>query len=249
MSTSKHDLEDDPSHGNDNDQHDRERGAVAPAPAGGTLTALAALEATFNTVDTSSVIGRSGLPMLQFKREGDGTWSYGQRRTVAEDGSRWGVNPLSFRYGYICFGDGNKVLGERLVSVSQSMPDIMELPDKGFPWVSQWCVNLKCLDGADAGIEVTYKPTTDGGIKSVAGLIETVRDRLNSEQHDGKVSPIVRLRKDSYPHPQYGRVWTPLFEIVDWMPLSGPAPAPAPAPTPTPASPPPTEQPRRRRVG
>jgi hypothetical protein len=135
------------------------------------------------------------------------------------------------------------LLGERLVPVSQPLPDVAELPDKGFPWVPQWCVNFKCLDGTDAGIEVTYKPTTDGGIKSVASLIETVRDRLNGGQHDGKVAPIVLLHKDSYPHQQYGRVWVPVFDIVDWMPLSGPAPAPAPT------SPPPTEQPRRRRVG
>jgi hypothetical protein len=75
-------------------------------------------------------------------------------------------------------------------------------------------------------------------------LIEAIRDRLNSGQHGGKVSPIVLLRKDSYQHSQYGRVWTPVLEIVDWMPLSGPAPAPA--PTSPPESVP---QPRRRRVG
>jgi hypothetical protein len=89
---------------------------------------------------------------------------------------------------------------------------------------------------------VVYKPTTDGGIKAIAGLIETVRDRLNGEKHGGKVAPIVHLDKDSYPHPQFGRVWTPTLLIVDWMPLNGPAPAD------TPASPAAAEQPRRRRV-
>jgi hypothetical protein len=223
----------------DDHDNDNER-AIASAPSGGALASLAALGKTLNAVDTTSVIGGGGgKPMLSFKREGDGTWMYGQKRTIIEDGSRWGVNPLSFRYGYICFGDGNKVLGERLVSVSQPMPAVEELPDKGFPWVPQWCVDLKCLGGEDADVEVTFKPTTVGGVQSVASLIEVVRDRLNGGQHDGKVSPIVQLRKDSYQHPQYGRVWTPRLDIVDWMPLSGPAPTPAPAP-------PPTEQPRRR---
>jgi hypothetical protein len=225
-------------HDNDNDNGH----AVAPAPSGGALAALATLGKTLNAVDTTSVVGGAGTPMLSFKRDGNGTWMYSQKRTGVEDGSRWGVNPLSFRYGYICFGDGNKVLGERLVSVSQPMPSVEELPDKGFPWVPQWCVNLKCLSGADADVEVTFKPTTVGGVQSVASLIEAVRDRLNGGRHDGKVSPIVLLKKDSYQHPQYGRVWTPLLDIVDWMPLTGPAPAPAPA------SPPPAEQPRRRRV-
>ena len=94
---------------------------------------------------------------------------------------------LTFKRGYICFGDDNKVLGERLVPVSQPMPDVTELPDKGFEWQEQWAVNLKCIDGADAGTEVVFKPTTVGGIQAVAGLIEAVRDRLNGGQHDGKV--------------------------------------------------------------
>jgi hypothetical protein len=91
-------------------------------------------------------------------------------------------------------------------------------------------------------LNATFKPTTVGGIQSVASLIEEIRDRINGGQHDGKVSPIVLLKKDSYQHPQYGRVWTPRLDIVDWMTLGGPAPAPVPT------SPPPTEQPRRRRV-
>jgi hypothetical protein len=226
--------------------HDNDNGhAVAPILTGGALTSLAALGAALNKVDTSSISGRSGLPMLQFAREGGGCWSYGQKRTVVEQKSRWAVNPTTFKWGYICFSDANKVLGERLVSVAQAKPDIAELPDKGFPWSEQWAVNLKCLDGADAGLEVVYKPTTVGGIQAVAGLIETVRDRLNAGEHGGKVAPIVHLEKDSYQHPQHGKVWIPLLTIVEWMSLEGPAPAQAPAPAPTP----PVDQPRRRRVG
>jgi hypothetical protein len=229
---------DDHDHDNDNDER-----AVAPAPAGGALTSLAALGTALNAVDTSTVAGRSGLPMLAFKRDGDGTWAFGQKRTIVEDGSRWAINPLTFRWGYIAFSNDNKVVGERLVSISQPRPDVIELPDKGdAEWQEQWAVNLKCVDGADAGTDVVYKPTTVGGIQAVAGLIEAVRDRLNSGQHNRKVAPIVRLEKSSYQHGQYGRVWTPLLTIVDWMLLDGPKPAPAPT------SPPPAEQPRRRRV-
>jgi hypothetical protein len=234
-----HDVDHD-SHDNDNDPN---LAPVAVMPAGGALASLAALGTVLNAVDTASVIGRSGMPMLQFKRDGGGVWSFGQKRTIVEDGSRWAVNPTTFKRGYICFNDNNKVLGERLVSVSQEMPDAAQLPDKGFKWSQQWAVNLKCIDGTDAGTEVIYKPTTVGGLQAVAGLIDVIRDRLNSNAHDGKVSPIVLLEKDSYSHPSYGKQWTPILTVVDWMSMSGPAPAPKPA------SPPPTEQPRRRRVG
>jgi hypothetical protein len=233
-----HDIDAD--HDNDNNPG---TAPIAVMPAGGALASLTALGTVLNAVDTASVIGHSGMPMLQFKRDGGGVWSFGQKRIVVEDGSRWAVNPTTFKRGYICFDNNNKVIGERLVSVSQEMPNPAELPDKGFPWAEQWAVNLKCLDGTDAGVEVIYKPTTVGGIQATAILIEAIRDRLNNNQHDNKVVPIVLLEKDSYPHPQFGKVWTPTLTIVDWMTLSGPAPAPKPA------SPPPTEQPRRRRVG
>jgi hypothetical protein len=231
---------------NDNNQNQRGEKAIAPAPAGGggALASLTALGAVLNSVDTASVIGRSGLPMLQFKsRESNGTWMFGQERNFPEDGSHWAVNPMTFRWGYVCFGnDKTRPPRDRLVPVSQPKPDVMELPDQGnAEWQEQWTVNLKCVNGTDSGTEVVFKSTTIGGIQAVAALIEAVRDRINSSQHDGKVAPIVRLEKDSYQHSQYGRVYTPVLMIVDWMTLDGPAPAPA--------SPPPAEQPRRRRFG
>jgi hypothetical protein len=247
MAKPKHDHDvDRDNHDNDNDPNQ----AVAVPPTGGALASLTTLGAVLNAVDIASVAGRSGLPMLQFKRDGGGVWSFGQKKTVVEDGSRWAVNPTTFRRGYICFDDANKVIGERLVTVAQKMPDVTELPDNGFKWNQQWSVNLKCIDGTDAGVEVVYKPTTVGGIQAIAGLIEAIRDRLNSNQHGGQVSPIVLLERDSYPHQQYGKVWTPVLTIVAWMSMDGPEPAPAPAPEPKPpSSSSAAEQPRRRRVG
>ena len=66
-----HDLDHD-NHDNDNDPN---KAPVAVTPAGGALASLTALGAVFNAVDTASVVGRSGMPMLQFKRDGGGIWS------------------------------------------------------------------------------------------------------------------------------------------------------------------------------
>jgi hypothetical protein len=163
---------------------------------------------------------------------------------------------MSFFWGYVCFSDTNKYLGERMVSVFKPMPDLEQLPDTGHPWQEQWSVNLKCLDGADAGTEVTLKGSTDGVVKAIAGLLDTVRDHLNAGGHDDKVAPIVTLESDSYPHPKYGQTAYPVLPVVDWMPLNGPAPAakpPAPPAPRTPATPPAAApaaaaQPRRRRI-
>jgi hypothetical protein len=247
-----HDHRDDHDHDHrDNHGHDNDNGgkAVVPAPkAAGALTSLAKLGAVLNGVDVASVVGRSGKPLMQFKSRENGTWMFGQRQTIPEEGSLWAIDPRSFKWGYVCFGPNKKgVLGESLVSISEPMPDVTKLPDRGAPWQEEWAVNLKCATGADAGVEVVFKIPTVGGTQVVAGMIETVRDRINSGEHGGKVAPVVRLERDSYPHPEHGRILYPVWTIVDWMPLEGPAPSPKPtAPTPTPTSS--AEQPRRRRV-
>jgi hypothetical protein len=117
---------------NNNGEHEK-RGDIVPSPEKGALASLTALGATLNAVDTSSVAGRSGLPMMLFKsRDNNGTWTYGQKRTIPEADRLWAVNPETFRWGYISFGDGNKVLGERLVPIDKPKPDVTQLPDTGF---------------------------------------------------------------------------------------------------------------------
>ncbi|MFZ0840662.1 MAG: hypothetical protein WAM77_24640, partial [Xanthobacteraceae bacterium] len=215
---------------------------------------LEALAKALNNVDMTATSGRSNIPMLQFASR-ENVWTIGQKKIVVDNDSTWAVNPTTFKRGWIAFNDNNKPVGEHLVSVSLPMPDKTELPDKGSAWQEQWTVNMKCTTGTDAGAEVVYKPSTVGGIQAIGGLIEAVRDRINGGQHDNKIAPIVRLERDSYQHPQYGRIWTPMLTIVDWMSLDGPAPASALKPAssaPKPASsaskPEPAEQPRRRRI-
>src|SRR5262249_7659372 len=225
MSSDDHNQDRDRDHANDNGKHERPGSKVAPAPTRGALTSLAALQAALAKVNTATIIGRSGKPMMLFKsRENSGTYGYGQKRTMPEAGSKWAINPTTFQYGYICF-EGNKVLGEHLVSVSLPMPVLTELPDLGAPWQEEWAVGMKCLNGVDGGVEVIFKTNTNGGNKAIAGQLDLVRNRLNSElqkepeECDGKIVPIVLLEKDSYQHAKYGQVWEPVLNTIDWMSL------------------------------
>jgi hypothetical protein len=237
----------DPDPGHDPDRDHDPLDAVAPAPTGNSLTALTALGTVLNGVDTSSVVGRSGLPMLLFKaREANGTWMFGQKKTIPEAGSLWAAHPGTFQRGYICWGPGNKKLGERMLPVSLPMVNVAELPDLGAQWQEQWSIQMRCTNGTDAGTEVVHKMSTVGGIQAIVGLLAEVRDRLNGGQHDGKIMPIALLEKYSYPHPEFGKTWNPQLTITDWALLDSPTSSPPPPPTATEASA--AEQPRRRRV-
>ena len=231
----------DPANDNGSD-HEKPGSKQVTSAARGALTSLAALQAAFSSVDTSSLVVGSGRPLMLFRSREGGIWVFGRKRVTPETDSQWAFNPLSFRWGFVCFDDQNKPT-ERMVSISQPKPDVTTLPDLGVPWQEQRAVDMRCLSGADAGVEVTLKVNTVGGVQAVDGMIEAVLNRLNSGQHDNKVVPIALLKNDSYQHVERGKIWIPVLDIVDWMSLEGPAPAPAPV-EPTP----PVDQPRRRRV-
>jgi hypothetical protein len=47
------------------------------------------------------------------------------------------------------------------------------------------------------------------------------------EKDQSKPVAIVRLKKDHYVHKSYGRIYTPVFEIVEWAGMDGTAEAEA----------------------
>ena len=163
--------------------------------------------------------------MLFKARQGDGTYMFGTKQTVPEEGSRWAFNPTMIQRGYVCFGDGGKKLGERLLPITQPMLDPATLPDRGFPWVEQWAVNMKCLERRRRRHRGHLQ---DNDVRRHSGrpglLLGAIRDRLNGGQHDGKVVADRAPGEGLLQTTQYGQHRKPVFTIVDWMPLNGPAP-------------------------
>jgi hypothetical protein len=181
-----------------------------------------------------------GIVILKMDRTGH--WIFGADQTEVESGSKWAVNPYSFIHGYIAWGDG-AVLGEKMVSMTQPLPEVEAAPpgaSKG--WEQQIGVSLKCIDGDDAGMEARFTATSVGGKRAVQELALAVAAQVDKDQ--SKPVPVVTLGKDHYQHKSYGRIYTPVFDVVEWVSMDGKANAAqepeAPAAEPAPA--------RRRRV-
>ena len=195
------------------------------------LPAVSTLATSLRAIQSD--VGPAGTVILKMDKTGH--WVFGADQTEVEDDSTWAVNPFSFVHGFIAWGDG-EVLGEKMVPVSQPLPELDGAPPaakKG--WETQVGMSLKCISGEDKDMEARFTTTSVGGKRSVQALAVALADQVDKDQ--SKPVPVVRLKKEHYQHKSYGRIFTPVFEVVDWVSLDG-EPEPPKVETPS----------RRRRV-
>jgi hypothetical protein len=171
-------------------------------------TALRALEAE---------AGPAGVVILKMDKTGH--WVFGADQTEVEADATWAINPFSFIHGFIAWGDG-EVLGEKMISVSQPLPEMDAAPagaKRG--WETQVGMSLKCLSGEDKDMEARFSATSVGGKRAVQTLAVAIANQVEADQT--KPVPVVRLKKDHYAHKSYGKIYTPVFEIVEWVGMDG----------------------------
>ena len=162
-------------------------------------------------------VGPAGSVIL--KMDKGGHWVYGADQTEVDDGTQWAVNPFSFVHGFIAWGDG-EVLGEKMVPVSQPLPEMdVAPPGSKRGWETQVGMSLKCVSGPDKGLEVRYSATSVGGKRAVQALAVAIASQV--EQDQSKPVPVVTLKKDHYTHKSYGKIYTPVFDVQEWISMDG----------------------------
>jgi len=175
------------------------------------LPAVSTLSTSLRALEQGA--GTAGVVILKMDKTGH--WVFGADQTEVEDDSTWAVNPFSFVYGFIAWGDG-EVLGEKMTSVQNPLPELDAAPPgakRG--WETQIGMSLKCLVGEDKDMEARFTTTSVGGKKAVQALGLAIATQV--EKDKSKPVAIVRLKKDHYVHKSYGRIYTPVFEIVQWV--------------------------------
>jgi hypothetical protein len=205
------------------------------------LPSAASLADSLRSIKTG-VSDAGGSVILKMDKTGH--WVFGADQTEVEDGATWAINPFSFVHGFIAWGEGD-VLGEKMVPVSSPLPELDAAPagaKRG--WETQVGMSLKCVSGDDKDMEARYTVTSVGGKRAVQALALAIASQVEKDQT--KPVPVVRLKKEHYMHKSYGRIYTPVFDIVEWMGMDGgstevDAPPVADAPAEAPADP------RRRR--
>jgi len=161
-------------------------------------------------------IAESGSVIIKMDKTGH--WVFGADQTEVEDKSEWAVNPFSFVHGFIAWGDGD-VLGEKMVGISQPLPELEPAPvgaKRG--WETQVGLSIKCVSGEDEGMEARFTTTSVGGKRAVQTLGALIAAQI--EKDPTKPVAIIRLDKEHYSHKSYGRIYTPIFEVIDWMDMN-----------------------------
>ena len=184
------------------------------------LPSAQSLAQSLRALDTGAALGNTVI----LKMDKTGHWVFGADQTEVEDDSLWAINPFSFTHGYIAWGDG-EVLGEKMASVSQPLPELDAAPPgakRG--WEPQVGMSLQCIKGEDKDMEARFSTTAVGGKRAVQVLALAIATQVEKDQN--KPVPVVRLKKEHYMHKSYGRIYTPVFEVMDWISLDGPSAAP-----------------------
>ena len=142
------------------------------------LPAVASLSTALRSLERD--VGNAGVVLLKMDKTGH--WVFGADQTEVEDDSTWAVNPFSFVHGFIAWGDG-EVLGEKMVSVSQPLPELDAAPPNAKRgWETQIGMSLKCLSGEDKDMEARYTTTSVGGTRCWGTRRHTATDGSTTGQ-------------------------------------------------------------------
>ena len=181
---------------------------------GGTLPSVQSLSTALRAIKEDT-----GAGVTILKMDKTGHWVFGADQTEIEDDSVWAINPFSFVHGYIAWGDG-EVLGEKMCSISEPLPELEPAPSgakRG--WEKQVGFSLKCLNGEDEGLDARYTVTSVGGKRAAQELAVAIAEQVDKDQT--KPVAVVSLGKEHYQHKSYGRIYTPVFNVVRWASMNG----------------------------
>ena len=159
---------------------------------------------------------REAAPSGAFlKMDKTGAWIFGVEEEEVSGTDQFIVNPEGFQHGYVAWGESEK-LGEMIAPVTEALPETGPVPGGAKGWEFQLGGHFKQKNG---DLDLVYRSSSVGGKRAIAGLASAVSDKLAAG--DPKCVAVVTLSSDSYKHKQYGKIYTPVIEIVAWIAMPG----------------------------
>ena len=203
---------------------------------GGALAAASALKGKLQKAK-AAIPETQGSQYLRFLQ--DGNWVFGQENEEVLPEDMVAVNTLSIKTGWSCWTDRpgkgakNENLGEVMVPLGADAIPKSDLPIKKdasdnnavCEWREQFSVDVMILTGPNKGKQVHYKTTSMGGMGAMNAMLDQIM--LQLDEDPANIVPVVSLGSDHYNHKKYGRTYTPVIKIKDWMSLEDDALSPS----------------------
>lgn len=169
----------------------------------------------------ASNVSAGGKPFVRLLK--DNRWVHGQNDIEVQEGSSWAINIASMAHGWCCWpknddGGPNKMLGEVMAPAYEPRP-AQPAPIGDNAFTMQVAFEMRCLDGEDMGVEGIYKNNSYGGRDAFTELLGFVQAQL--DKNPSYPCPVVHLDSTHYDHTKYGRIYKPVFTIVDWCDFNG----------------------------
>ena len=160
----------------------------------------------------------TGEDFLYLKMTKQGEWVYGAEETEVDPESFFVVDPKTYAQGFVAWDSESGVLVAEEMAVAGQSPIIManlpELPE-GIKWQAQTAFALKGLEGKEKNLQLLYKVSSKGGKAAIAISLKQIIDRGKAGNAD--VAPLVQLESTSYKHKKYGKIFTPVLAIDEWL--------------------------------
>lgn len=171
-----------------------------------------------NGLDQASTAIASAIGEGSFiKMTKQGEWVYGADDTEVDEGSEWVVNTGSFFNGYQSWDTDGELLGEEKVLMTEPPITRAQLDDVGAPWKPMLGCEILCISGKDKGVKATFGSTAKGGIEAVNNLVKEVVANAKNPNNEGKYTALVKLENTWYKHKQYGKIFKPVFEVIEFI--------------------------------
>ena len=186
---------------------------VAQFKSGG-LANIARMTSSLANLANSALQGANSLQgrMLLKLDKGTGQWIYGQESLPLD--SAIVVDPDSFQHGVIAWGLKRDILGERMVPITEPMPDTVGLP----PGDYDTQISFNCAIPA-TNTQLLYKTTAAGGKEFIGDLARAIVSHCEADP-EHKIAEI-ELHNSSYQHRSWGRIYKPQFRVIGWRSAEG----------------------------
>jgi hypothetical protein len=151
-----------------------------------------------------------------------GKWLFGQGNDEVQHGSSWLVNITTFKHGDVTWFE-SQLVDEYMVDMWSDTRPLPPTHATGASPKQQMSVEMKCMNGEDAGLQVLYKISSLGGTAALFDLKEAVRRRVDERGPEYPyLFPVLELGFTSYPNKRYGgTTYNPVLKRVGWADING----------------------------